>query len=231
MLSKMGLLKLAGFVAIFCFVASPFGAMASDLVVFPNSYDFGDVTVGGSSTTIITLMNLGDSPIEISAELIGDDAAFTVGSEIPSFINPGEIIDIEIMFNPGDDGYYSANLSIAGTSVVSFGGVGIWSSPVPVPIKGIVDILIFFDTSVANGTLYGDGPGNSADGRRDALRNQIEAAGDLITNGYMEEACSQLMDAYLRCDGLTRPPEFVAGPAAPTLACMILDLIDSLGCE
>lgn len=63
------------------------------------------------------------------------------------------------------------------------------------------------------------------------MRNQIESAGDLISDGCMEEAGDQLMNAYLRCDGLSRPPEFVAGDAAPTLASMILELIDSLSCE
>jgi len=88
----------------------------------------------------------------------------------------------------------------------------------------VAAVLTFFGAAVADGTLVGNGPGNSADGRKGALRNQIEAAGDLISEGYMDEACEQLMNAYLRCDGLPTPPEFVAGPAAPTLAGMILDL-------
>ncbi len=92
-------------------------------------------------------------------------------------------------------------------------------------------ILEFFDASVANGSLVGSGPGKSANGRRNALRNMIEAAGDLIDDGYIEEACQQLLDAYQRCDGLPRPPEFVAGPAASTLAQMILDLMGELDCE
>jgi hypothetical protein len=98
------------------------------------------------------------------------------------------------------------------------------------PPVSVADILAFFDESVANGTLYGYGPGKSADGRLNALRNQIEAAGDLIDDGALEDACQQLLNAYERCDGLLRPPEFVAGPAAATLAGMILDLMGELGC-
>jgi hypothetical protein len=59
----------------------------------------------------------------------------------------------------------------------------------------------------------------------------LEAAGDLIDAGRTAEACQQLQDAYQRTDGLPRPPEFVAGPAASTLAQMILDLMAVLGCE
>jgi hypothetical protein len=94
----------------------------------------------------------------------------------------------------------------------------------------IADILAFFDESVDDGTLYGDGPGRSAEGRKKALRNIIEAAGDLIADGYPETACRQLLDAYERCDGLFPPPDFVEGDAAETLAGMILDLIGKLGC-
>jgi hypothetical protein len=93
----------------------------------------------------------------------------------------------------------------------------------------IEDILAFFDESVANGTLTGYGPGKSADGRKKALRNKIKAAGNIIDDGA--DACEQLSDAYKRCDGLPRPPEFVAGPNAPTLSQMILDLMGDLGCE
>ena len=212
-------------VAVFCVVASPAGAMAFNVVVFPDVHDFGDVAVGGASTTIVTVTNMGDAPVEFTAELLGD-ASFMLGSDIPSFINPGQTIDIQITFNPSDQGFFTSDLPVAGTGGTSFGGMGVPSEPPVEPT--IEDILDFFDTSAANGTLVGSGPGNSANGRRGALRNQIEAAGDLISDGYMEEACDQLMNAYLRCDGLTRPPDFVAGPAAPTLAGMILDLIDSL---
>ena len=62
----------------------------------------------------------------------------------------------------------------------------------------------------------------------------IEAAGDLIEDGLIEEACQQLMDAYKKCDGLAppeSPPDFVAGPHAAELAVMIQNLRISLGCE
>jgi hypothetical protein len=93
----------------------------------------------------------------------------------------------------------------------------------------VADILSFFDASVADGTLYGAGPGKSAKGRLNALRNMIEAAGDLLDTGLSEEACKKLMNAHKHCDGEPRPPDFITGPAASTLASMILDLIESLG--
>ena len=93
----------------------------------------------------------------------------------------------------------------------------------------IADILMFFDDSVANGTLVGSGPGNSAKGRLGALRNMIDAAGDLISQGRITKACQQLQNAYLRVDGQPKPPEFATGQAAAQLANMIQQLINSLG--
>ncbi|MBA7653130.1 Outer membrane protein assembly factor BamB [subsurface metagenome] len=93
------------------------------------------------------------------------------------------------------------------------------------------DILEFFDMSVEQGTLVGEGPGKSDRGRTKALRNIIETAKDFIEVGDIESACQQLLGAYKRCDGLPIPPDFVGGDAAPGLADMIQDLMDSLGCS
>ena len=67
-------------------------------------------------------------------------------------------------------------------------------------------------------------------GRLKALRNMIEAAGDLIAAGDYEVACQQLQDAYDRCDGEFPPPDFVEGDAADDLATMILELMADLVC-
>jgi hypothetical protein len=102
-------------------------------------------------------------------------------------------------------------------------GIGV-EPPPPVTIQGILDL---FDDP----ELCGNGPGNSAEGRKGALKNMIEAAGDLIEEGSTGEACQQLVDAYGRTDGLPRPPEFVGCAGAPVLAGMLIDLMAGLGCE
>lgn len=95
----------------------------------------------------------------------------------------------------------------------------------------IAETLEFFDASVEAGTLVGEGPGESAENRLIALRNMLEAASDLIEDGLIQEACQQLRDAYKKCDGQPKPPDFVTGEATEELAAMIQDVIDSLGCE
>ena len=115
-----------------------------------------------------------------------------------------------------------------GLLAVGLSGLGVQAT-VP-PLQQIADILAFIDASVAGGTLVGSGPANSRQGRLNALRNMIQAAGDLIADNFLAAACGQLLDAYQRTDGVPKPPDFVAGPAAADLAQRIQTLRTTLGC-
>ena len=229
--------KLRLFSTFLVVLAFPLTAGA-DLELAPLGHDFGDVKVGSSSTTIITIT----SPIDNTEPYYIDDVALTAGGDLgfsitlepPQYAQllPGQSADVEVTFTPGALGYVEATLTVVwsngspGSAGVDLGGVGVDEA---IPPAFVEDILLFFDASVGDGPLYGKGPGSSASHRLKALRNQIEAAGDIIGDGA--DACQQLSDAYQRCEGLPRPPDFAQGPAAPTLAGMILDLMASLGCE
>jgi len=99
---------------------------------------------------------------------------------------------------------------------------------VSVAKEKIVQTLEFFDVSVADDTLEGVGSGALAEYQLDALRNMLETASNFIDYGFYGAARRHLRDAYRRCDGLSYPADFVTGPAAPGLAAMILDVINSL---
>ena len=99
---------------------------------------------------------------------------------------------------------------------------------IPPTIEAVIE---FFDASVADVVLEGEGPGNSANARLNALRNMLEMAGDLIEIPDIEGACVQLKAAMEKCDGDPLQPDFVTGPAAPELCAMISDLMAELGCE
>lgn len=98
------------------------------------------------------------------------------------------------------------------------------------PVDEIEEILDLVYESIEDGTLTGEGPGNSADNRLNALRNKLEDARRLIEAGRYEEACDQLWSTYRKCDGESHPPDFVTGEAADDLADMILLMMDDLGC-
>jgi len=206
-----------------------------NIVVSPLSHDFGDVELGTSSTLVVTISNVGNSDLTVSGIALETDFAITSAPAPAIVVEPTETKDVEITYTPSALGYNSAVLKITSDDPdepiveVQLSAVGI-EIPLP-PSEQIASILTFFDTSVDGGTLLGDGPGNLAEKRLNALRNMLEAAGDLIEDDFFEEACRQLADAYRRMDGQPQPPDFVKGEAVPELAGMLEELMTTLGCE
>jgi hypothetical protein len=95
----------------------------------------------------------------------------------------------------------------------------------------VQSILTYFDESVADCSLTGDGFGESASHRLNALRNMLEIAGELISIGDIDGACVQLDAASRKCDGTSPPPDFATGDAALELNDIISELMLELGCD
>jgi hypothetical protein len=215
-----------------------FNITLADIAVAPLEHDFGDVTLGASGTTIVTVSNVGNLALTVTDVAFenGSSFAFTIQPALafPTIIEPGQTLDVTVAFAPVSAGPATASLSITNDDVdegvvqVTLSGRGVASSETP--LQQIADLLSFLDGAVANGSLTGNGPGNSSQGRLNALRNMIEAAGDLIQNGSLGDACAQLLAAYRRTDGIPQPPDFVTGSAAAELAGRIRRLRDALGC-
>lgn len=217
-----------------------------ELEVAPASLSLGDVELGSSATGIVTISNA--SPhwsSEVAVDLLsGSSSAFSYSCVAPTVctcsngvcqleVGPLATADLEVAFAPLAVGSATATLAFNTTDqtnqawLVSLTGAGV---DTPTPSERVADLLAFFDASVAGGALVGSGPGNSAAGRLDALRNMIRAAGDLIAQGQYARACEQLLDAYRRVDGLGQPPDFAAGAAAGELRARIGELRASIGC-
>ena len=207
----------------------------SDMDVSPLSYDFGDVVLGSSSSQIVTITNAGNGPCiySIGLKSISSSDFSITYNHSGLIVPPNGTVDVEISFSPTSEGLSSAILEINSTTPNPTVDVQLSGNGVPAedpPGEQIASILDFIELSVDEGTLIGIGNGNSAGNRLNALINTIEAAGDLIEAGDLDDACGQLMAAYKKCDGEYRPPDFVAGSAAADLASMLLDLMASLGC-
>lgn len=212
-----------------------------DVEVTPVGHDFGDLEVGTSAITFVTIFNFGNANLTVSGIDFTDgsssDFSITSGPSLPAAVEPGGFVDVEITYSPSVEGYVSAVLEIAGdapdesVAEVALGGEGVITE-IP-PSQQVANILLFIEASVSEQppTLAGAGPGNSGEGRLGALINMIEATGDLIDAEWFEEGCQQLEDAYKRTDGEPRPPDFVSGPATAELAEMLQELITTLGCE
>jgi hypothetical protein len=216
--------------------------IGGNIEVSPAAYDFGDVELGSSSSTIITITNplwgVYEDPVTIEdisfAEGGSGDFAVTL-NPVGSILQPGDSNDVGITFTPSAEGYVTTTLQIESDDPVSplievmLVGEGVLEEPDP---EGqIATILSFIDASVEAGTLTGDGPGSSAENRLNAMQNMIEACGDLIEDELYEEACEQLTAVLKKCDGQPKPPDFVTGPAALVMKSMIEVLMATLECE
>ena len=184
------------------------------------SYEFTADVAPYTYSAIITDLSVGPA-----FDLIDIFLSISTNIEVIDFIyGEGQITFTAI---PGKT--YFANVFARGAGDMETGNFGL--KIITVADIDMDDILEFFDESVTDGTLTGDGPGKSANGRLNALENMLETAGDLIDLGDIEGACEQLKAASRKCDGDSPPPDFVAGSAASELYDMILELIAELGCE
>ncbi len=211
-----------------------------EIDVSPLVYDFGEVETGTSSSFIVSISNVGFVGF-LSGHIYfeeGSNPDFTsVPSTIPILIDAGQTLDVVLTYTPSNIGIVEGTLLIESNDLdeplvaIELTGTGVsYEAP---PSQQINDILTFIDVSIANETLVGTGPGNSALNRIKALKNMIESAGDHIESGDLEKACEQLYNIYLKMDGAAppiSPPDFVGGDAREELENMILKLMQDIGC-
>jgi|GEM_PF-4882321 len=219
-----------------CLQVTPLSSVLEpDIDVQLMTYDFGNVQwMGEPQSVFITISNTGNKELnltDISFEKTFSD--FTVTPIATSKIEPGTSIDLEVVFAPSYLGYQDNSLNISSDDpdepsiAISFGGVGVLSDT---PSEQVADVITFIEESVNNGDLIGVGNGNSANNKIKALKNMVEAFGDLINDGLVVDGCSQLLSVYKKVDGNDTPPDFVSGPATDELRNVVNGLL-ALYCE
>ncbi len=212
-----------------------------DIDVQPSAFNFGDVAVGSTSMTMLTISNVGNSELEVIGISLqsGADYAITSIPALPALIAADTSVDVTVEFTPLAEGARPEDfLQVASDDPdedlvsVPLNGTGV-AITVP-PSQQIANIIEAIEAGLLDGSISGEGPGNSGPGRLGALKNMILAAGDLIADGEIAEACQQLLDAYRRTDGLSghgNPPDFLSGTGAPVIAGLIQDLRTDLECS
>ncbi len=153
-------------------------------------------------------------------------------SELPIVLAPGDVVDVTITFFPTSAVLHQGLLTVVSDDPdESFVFVDLLGNGLAGAVEDQATVLeAAIGAGVAAGTLVGSGSGNSANGRLQAFANMIDAAGDLIEAGFIEDACGQLRSASKRIDGDPRPPDFVAGDDAELIKAEIDFLLSSLGC-
>lgn len=208
------------------------------IAVDPVSYDFGPVTVGDESSTIVMVKNAGNEATQVEALLQGDVAHFAIVNYLPGdfpiTLKAQESVDVEVKFTPMSAGALSSDIVVNAasgvplTTYVSLTGLGV---AVSVPVdEQIVAILALCESCIADNELMGDGPGKSAKGRLKAWKNKLESVGSFIELGDYVSACDQLDSVVERSDGLDSPPDFVKGACVPDLNEALMQLRTDLGC-
>lgn len=209
--------------------------------VLPAEHDFGQITVGESSTVLVSIENINGhflNVLDVSLS-VDSDTAFAI-TDSPGFPlvldwNGNSTTEVEVTFSPTQPGYITGALVITSDDLVQpvievpLGGEGVEDAPDPVTLEGI---LAFFDEGVEAGTIDGRGCWwRVQQARRRAFRALLVAAGTLFEEGYLGWGCFLLERAYVRSDGLPRPRDLIVGEDVAELNQMILQLMADLGCE
>ncbi len=209
---------------------------AGDIETTPAQLGLGDVELGSYTTGVVTVRNGGAGTLAVtSLALDGSAGPFSLESPPPTPVSvaAGGSFDVTVRFTPTAAGGASANLVIQSddpdetTISVPIEGNGVRVAQSPGEL--VLDLLAFYNSSVANGTLCGTGKGNSPQGRVTSFRNKIEAVVYLVAAGKYDEAVSKLRDDLApKCDGIGNPPDFLDGSAREELYTRIQQLISLL---
>ena len=214
-----------------------------EAAIAPTSYDFKEVEVGGSQTTVVNITNLGDASTELSGVVFdrtncSDFYVVSVPLNIP--IPPNGTLGVEIGYTPSSVGTctdtlriytgnpFPNNVTVSGTGIMS-----VSEEPGPVDVTSqlleqIAEIKAFMAENLREGNLEAAGKGRESQGRLKAIRKMLVVTAHMIENGRLQAAQNKLREIYKKTDGKPSPQDFVIGKAAEDLATRIEALIDSL---
>lgn len=93
------------------------GVGLSELIIEPNPYDFGTVSVGSTSNGTVALMNVGGAPLDIE-ELAITSGPFDawLDTELPATIPAGGELDLKVSFTPTTNATATAEVRITHTA-------------------------------------------------------------------------------------------------------------------
>jgi ribosomal protein S20 len=223
---------------------STFMPNTSQAAISSTGYDFEEVEIGSSETTMVTITNLADTDAVITGIVFANTTCsdFSIPHTPDNLTIPAKgIIEVEIGYTPSSIGTCSDTLRIYnGTpfpNMVTFVGTGI--EPVVTKLDlfyarkqsldQIAQIKSFVNESLANESLKGTGKGKRmANKREKSFYKMLVIATHMIENGNIEAAHNKLNSIYKKIDGKPNPEDFVTGNAAGDLAAQVQNLILSL---
>jgi hypothetical protein len=119
------------------FIIAPNSSLAEDAEVYPGQYDFGNVEVGSTETTLVRISNISGFKVDyLRVAFYGDTCgAFSVvTSPVPTSIPEGFTVEIEVAYSPSSIEQCSADFHIftdsspgASSIIAPFSGTGVES--------------------------------------------------------------------------------------------------------
>lgn len=210
-----------------------------NIKVDPSEYDFGNVVAGSPSTMYLNISNSGGGELTIEDmymknQISGEPFSLQLPSTLPVILTSNSSLDVEVMYDPTLIFTQQFNTLVvesddADEALVEVPFTG-WGVMLEDPSQAVSGLQAFIDNAIENEIITGEGSGNSADKRVEALKNMIDSTGDLIEEGLIQEACEQLNSIYKKVDGMTKPPDFVSGEAVPGVATGVLEIMSDLSC-
>ena len=225
------------------FTAASFLPHTLEAAIDPTNYDFREVEVGVSQTTVVTITNLGEASTEISGVVFDKTNCsdfFVVSVPLYTPIPPNGTVSIEIGYSPSSVGTCTDTLRIYNgnpfPTSMTVSGTGVMpeqEEPDTVDVTSqllaqIVEIKTFMEESLLDGSLQAAGKGRASQRRLEAFNKMLVVSAHMIENGRLRAAQNKLREIYKKTDGKPRPQDFVKGNAAEDLAARIEALIDSL---
>jgi hypothetical protein len=237
-------------------VAAPAAVWAEGIDVTPLSWDFGEVEVGAAQTHVFTITSTDTTPLTVYVVLLTPDMIhvcqpspsvppvdevpcdfeITSAPPWPAIVPGGTSVAVEVAYTPSDVGLDEVLLYIVsddssgqGELMLPLTGSGVSAAEDPAELMAA--LLDFFDDSVAAGTLWGVGPGRSAEHRLRAYRTMLVIASILIDKEADRLACFALRVVREKADGAPWPPDFVDGPAREELVMRIEGVREALDCH
>lgn len=105
-------------------------ATTPQLTMSAASLNFGNVTVGSSSTQPLTLTSTGTDAVTVNSATISGTGFTISGATFPLHLNPGQTVTLQVKFDPINTGAVTGHLTIASnsstnpTAVVGLSGTG-----------------------------------------------------------------------------------------------------------
>jgi hypothetical protein len=111
------------------------------LTVSPAALNFGNVTVGQSSTQTVSLTNSGNLNVVVNLVTLSGGAFTVSGLSLPATVAAGQILSFNVRFSPSTGGGVAGNITVTDTApdspqVISLSASGVASSANLVPNPG-----------------------------------------------------------------------------------------------